>query len=229
MQNLNQEVKKYLVMHPPALKLYNELEKAGDIYLIGGVLREYRDKKEIQNIRDIDIIIDVMDEERWQDILAQYQPKKNRFGGYKLICSGLMVDVWQLKETWAYKENIISCDSTKYLQMLPDTVFLNIDAIIYDVKNNIWYDEKYRDAMDNRVIDIVLEKNPEVLLNIVRALVLKKQYKMSFSAKMTGIIKKEEAQYTDFTDFLQELMNVQIGRYKKEILSADEIKQELAL
>lgn len=229
MQKLNQEVKKYLVMRPPALKLYNELEKAGDIYLIGGVLREYRDKKEIQNIRDIDIIIDVTDEERWQNILDQYQPKNNRFGGYKLICSGLMVDMWQLKETWAYKEGIITCDSTKYLQMLPDTVFLNIDAIVYDVKNNIWYDKKYRDAMNNRVIDIVLEKNPEILLNIVRALVLKKQYKMNFSAKLTEIIKKEEMQYTDFTEFLQELMNVQIERYKKEILSAYEMKKELSL
>lgn len=52
---------------------------------------------------------------------------------------------------------------------------------------------------------------------------------MNFSAKLTEIIKKEEMQYTDFTEFLQELMNVQIERYKKEILSAYEMKKELSL
>ena len=154
MRDLNQEIYSYLLQYPPALEMYDMLEKTGNIYLIGGILREYKDKGEIQKIRDIDIIIEVTVESYWQELLKKYQPNKNKFGGYKLSCSGLIVDIWELKETWAYRNKLIPCNSTDYLKKLPDTVFLNIDAIIYDLKRNIWYDEKYQQAMQSKIIGI---------------------------------------------------------------------------
>ena len=224
MRDLNQEIYSYLLQYPPALEMYDMLEKTGNIYLIGGILREYKDKGEIQKIRDIDIIIEVTVESYWQELLKKYQPTKNKFGGYKLSCSGLIVDIWELKETWAYRNKLIPCNSTDYLKKLPDTVFLNIDAIIYDLKRNIWYDEKYQQAMQSKIIDVVLEKNPQILLNIVRALVLRKQYKMSFSEKLINIIKEEEQHYSNFLDVL---MYIQQERYNKKILQRKEIEEEL--
>ena len=224
MRDLNQEIYSYLLQYPPALEMYDMLEKTGNIYLIGGILREYKDKGEIQKIRDIDIIIEVTVESYWQELLKKYQPKKNKFGGYKLSCSGLIVDIWELKETWAYRNKLIPCNSTDYLKKLPDTVFLNIDAIIYELKRNIWYDEKYQQAMQSKIIDVVLEKNPQILLNIVRALVLRKQYKMSFSEKLINIIKEEEQHYSNFLDVL---MYIQQERYNKKILQRKEIEEEL--
>ena len=74
MRDLNQEIYSYLLQYPPALEMYDMLEKTGNIYLIGGILREYKDKGEIQKIRDIDIIIEVTVESYWQELLKKYQP-----------------------------------------------------------------------------------------------------------------------------------------------------------
>lgn len=223
-KTLNNMIHTYLEKYPPSLKLFCMLEKAGDIYLIGGVLREFKDNGNIIDLRDIDIVIDIKDERQWKSILSEFYTKQNRFGGYKLLCSGLIVDVWRLEETWAYKNHIIECEAEKYVEHLADTVFLNIDAIVYDLKNDLWYDKKYSEAMNSRVLDIVLERNPEIPLNIVRAMVLKQRYDMSYSIKMKNVILKEKE---NEKDFLNRLMDIQLVRYRKEILSCSYIQKEL--
>ena len=49
----------YFISRPQLRELYDLLEQVGYIYLIGGVLREYKDHECIINLRDIDITIDV--------------------------------------------------------------------------------------------------------------------------------------------------------------------------
>lgn len=222
--NLKNQIFLYLKKYPPSLKLFQQLEQAGDIYLIGGILREYRDRQEIKDLRDIDIIIDVKNGNDWIEILEQYQPEINSFGGYKLECSGLIVDIWKLQETWAYREGYVLCKPEEYVQNLQNTVFLNTDAIIYDLIRNIWYDEKYIDAMKSGIIDVILEENPQILLNIVRSLVLKKRYAMSFSEKLKAIIRSKINSDTELTE---KLLQIQLSRYKKIILSKKEIEIEL--
>lgn len=72
-----------------------------------------------------------------------------------------------------------------------DTVFLNIDAIVYDMKRDIWYEEGYQEAIKTQVLNVVLESNPEIPLNIVRAMVLKKRYNMAYSKRLKDIIRHE--------------------------------------
>lgn len=224
MKSLKEMIYLYLKKHPPALELFNMLERAGTLYLIGGVLREFKDNGDILDLRDIDIVIDVEDNGCWENILFKFCTNKNRFGGYKLYCSGLIVDIWPLDETWAYKNGIIKCSPEKYAECLTDTVFLNIDAIVYDVKRNIWYDKGYQEAIESRILDVVLECNPEVPLNIVRAIVLKKRYHMEFSQGLKSIIRAEKASCDNFIDLL---MDIQRKRYRKEILSQELIKEAL--
>lgn len=224
MKSLDTIIFNYLENYPPSLELFRKLKHAGNLYLIGGVLREYRDRGELRDLRDIDIIIDIRERSRWEEILETHRPKKNSFGGYKLVCSALIVDIWPLEETWAYREGYVVCKPEEYAMNLPKTVFLNLDAIIYDFNKDIWYDEKYLDAMNSRVIDVVLEKNPWILLNIVRAMVLKKRYGMSFSDGLRKIIREQMNLEKDFTG---RLLEIQEERYKKVILSGEEIEKEL--
>lgn len=221
---LKEIIYQYLEKYPPALNLFHMLEEIGNIYLIGGVLREFKDNNKIINLRDIDIIIDIKNSVCLEKILSKFDVGKNRFGGYKLFCSGLVVDIWSLDETWAYKNQILKCKSTNYVECLTSTVFLNIDAIVYDMKNNIWYDRKYQEAMRSRVLDVVLECNPEVPLNVIRAIMLKKRYDMTYSKRLKCIIKKEMNARENFLDML---MNIQVKRYKREILSKELIENEL--
>lgn len=222
MKTVTDAVCDFLKKHPPSLELYKALHQAGDLYLIGGVLREYKDKGDIQELRDIDIIIDVTSEEAWCEILHKYSPVKNSFGGYKMLCRDFVIDVWILKETWAYREGVISCTESERAEYLQETVFLNLDAIIYDIKRDIWYDQIYREAMRSKNIDIVLLKNPQLYLNIIRAFVLKKRYNMSFSERLTGIIKREKELNNNLVN---DLLHIQKERYRKEIMCADEIEQ----
>lgn len=224
MKSLETIIIDYLENYPPSLELFQRLKQAGNLYLIGGVLREYRDKGAIQDLRDIDIIIDISRRSIWEGILETYRPKRNNFGGYKLVCSALIVDIWPLEETWAYREGHVVCRPEEYVMNLPKTVFLNLDAIVYDFNGDIWYDEKYLDAMNRRVIDVVLEKNPRILLNILRAMVLKKRYGMRFSDGLRKILREQMEQESDLAG---KLLEIQEKRYRKEILSGEEIEKEL--
>ena len=214
----------YLGKFPLAFELFKIIEEMGDLYLIGGLLREYKDYGKIHELRDIDIVIDVKDKALYEEILAKYNPKRNRFGGFKLSCSGLVIDIWLLKETWAYKKELVNCLVGEFGEKLTDTVFLNIDGIVYDWKKECWYDEKYKEAMKNKVLDVVLEKNPYIELNIVRALILKNRYQLKLSNRLKKIINKQ--MYLDLC-LSQKLYCIQLERYKKEIISRRNIEMEL--
>ena len=45
-----------------------------------------------------------------------------------------------MKETWAFKEQKVLANEKNYFNKLPDTVFLNMDALVYDLKKDIWND-----------------------------------------------------------------------------------------
>ena len=68
----------YFISRPQLRELYDLLEQVGYIYLIGGVLREYKDHECIINLRDIDITIDVQSEQKWQNFLKNYHVEINR-------------------------------------------------------------------------------------------------------------------------------------------------------
>lgn len=221
-------LKEYLAKHFPAQILFEKLKKLGHVYLIGGVLREIRDNGKIRSLRDIDIILDTEHETEYRDFLRGYSPELNRFGGYKVVCQDLIVDIWLLNQTWAYSANVIKCDKKDYSKLLPRTVFLNMDSIVYDMTTAKWYDEEYQKAMETKILDVVLEENPFLELNIVRSFVIKKRYKMDFSDKLKSVIKKYAYDYSEKEeDVVLRLYETQIMRYKKEILSKWEFEKIL--
>ena len=167
---MKNSIRNYLRDHPPAAEIFKKIELAGDVILIGGILREFLDHNKIQNLRDIDIIVDVKNESQWSRVIEEYSLRTNRFGGHKIFCEGLLVDVWRIEQTWAFRENIISCSYNNYIKLLPDTVFLNLDSIIYDWTNEKWYKEKYLEGMHSRVIDVVLEKKSIHIIKYCKSL-----------------------------------------------------------
>ena len=226
---MKNSIRNYLMDHPPAAEIFKKLELAGNVILIGGVLREFLDHRKIQNLRDNDIIVDVKSESQWSRVIEEYSLRTNRFGGHKIFCEGLLVDVWRIEQTWAFREKIISCSPKDYIKLLPDTVFLNLDSIIYDWTNEKWYKEKYLEGMHSRVIDVVLDKNPYILLNITRAYVLKDRYDMSFSPKLSHLIIEEGKKYSSRESFVEAILSEQEKRYHRVIFSKDRLLGEISL
>ena len=217
----------YLKKHPPAFTLFELLEQIGSIYLIGGVLREFLDHRAINDLRDIDIIINIRNKNLWAEVLNKYELRGNRFGGHKLICDGLLIDTWPIEQTWAFREKIIDCSPDQYVSMLPETVFLNIDGIIYDWEQEKWYDAKYQKAVATKTLDVVLAKNPQIALNIVRAFVLKQRYNMGLSSSLQHIIYEEYKKFGNINQFIETLITEQTRRYGKAIFSQEKLLLEL--
>lgn len=217
-------LEEYLQKNPPAQQLYSDLSKIGNLYLIGGVLREYKDHNSIQTLRDIDIIIENVDVQTFNKVCEHYHAFRNSFNGYKMRCSDFLTDVWRLEDTWAYQNRVLPASPSEYVKKLPLTVFLNIDAIIYDVKNDCWDDKIYQQAMSSRQLDIVLEANPHVMLNFVRTFILRQRYNMTLSPRLQNYIRQH---CHDTESFINDLYAIQLKRYNHKILSKKEFKEDL--
>lgn len=219
-------VESYLRAYPPALEMFQKLMRVGDVYLIGGILREYKDKGTIEELRDADFIVNVKNFREWQELLAAYRPERNHFEGYKFSCTGFIMDVWEAEKTWALRESKVAFEENEYLKILPKTVFLNMDSIIYDLTRDEWYDTIYQEAKVKGVLDVVLKENPYVELNILRALILKRRYTMKYSEELRQIILKYSSENENFAEVL---MEIQENRYHKEVLTREVIEQELKM
>lgn len=201
-----------------------ELYNTGDLYLIGGALREFLETGNIKDAKDIDVVIDTKETDKFDAVCKKYHARKNFFDGYKITYHDIVVDVWRIEQTWAYRENIINCSEEDYLKNLPFTVFFNLDSLVYDIKRNVWYDELYIKAKESNTLDIVLEENPHIDLNILREMIFQNRYHMKYSIRLKELILdhyKKEREYEKI------LHDIQFKRYKKEILSLNDIKNQL--
>ena len=221
--NLRIEIEEYLKKYPPALWIYEMLIQAGDVYVMGGLLREYKDKDKIVELRDADFTIDIKNRKVWDELLRRVPHKRNHFGGYKFLCSGFIIDIWDVKKTWAFEKQVIKVENNNYFEYLSKSVFLNLDAIIYDLTNDKWNDLIYQNAVKNGELEIVLRENPFKELNILRAMVLREKYNMRYSEELAKMILDCSAEDT----FLKDIMEIQEGRYGYIILSKEKIKQEV--
>ena len=137
----------------------------GDIYLFGGVLRDLA----LLGGRGFDSDIDVVVEGDWRSCEKYFEhlgARRNKFGGYRLEVASWKVDVWSAKETWAIKQNLVEY---RGIASLTETTVLNWDAILMNWRTRAFiFKENYLDEIQSRVLDIVLEQNPDPMGMVVR-------------------------------------------------------------
>ncbi|WP_049962411.1 hypothetical protein [Oribacterium sp. FC2011] len=205
-------------------ELYDELCDIGNLYLIGGSLRDFKRHKNFDFSRDIDVVIDVRNEKKWENFIAENGHQQNKFGGYKIRLSKTKIDIWQIDKTWAYVNKKIACDKSCYVSNLKKTVFFNIDAILYDITQKRFYDYVYKKAIEHNLLDIVLEDNPEIDLNISRAIVLKNQYSLRYSDSLIKFIKKHGR---NDEEYYKKIYNIIKKRYNGEIIKKEQVQLEI--
>lgn len=211
-----------------AKSLLETLENNGDLFLFGGAVREYFDNEYNRMPRDFDLVFQKKDKNIDLDkIMKNFTYTKNRFNGYKIHFDNLEFDVWNLEDTWAFKEKKMDTNNLDYSENLQNTVFLNIDSIVYNLTKEKLYGDEYFKAMNNRELDIVLDETPFIELNLLRALVFKQKYNMKFSDNLNH-------KFYDFFESqkkvaINNLYQVQMKHYKREIFTKDELREELKL
>lgn len=168
--------------------LLMNLEKFGDLILLGGAIRDIAIFN--KNPRDYDIIVDSFSESL-EKALQGFTYSVNRFGGYKLQISHYEFDIWSIKNNWAFREKLLE---TKAENIIKGT-FYNVDSLIIKLNDNYYDFDYFNEAIESNKLDIVLEDdvielNPTPEINVVRALWLKKQWNLDFSDRVKDYIYK---------------------------------------
>ncbi|MDR4318642.1 Uncharacterised protein [Niallia circulans] len=219
--NIKNDLLSLLGKYSETLEFVERLSETGELLFFGGAIRDIFIKNE-QYPRDFDIAVKFKDELEFNKLIKNYEYKRNRFGGYKIKVSGIDFDIWDLNNTWAFKNTELKPSE----ENLAKSVYLNIDGVVYNFNSNSLYADLLRDSLIKAELDISLEKNPHVELNLLRALVFKKKYNMNMSNKLKRVFRfyldslKEE-------NLISNLLEVQITHYKTEKISESEIKKEL--
>lgn len=87
-----------------AEKLIRELEDNGEIIIFGGAVRDYLESNFETMPRDFDIVFKRKRKDLDSMLIDFCEKKKNRFDGYKIILDDIEFDVWDINNTWAFRE-----------------------------------------------------------------------------------------------------------------------------
>lgn len=200
-----------LLNRPQAQFFVNELQQHGELLLFGGSIRDYLNNNGFESIpRDFDIVIKT--NECLDSIINTdyYSAKRNKFGGYKFFIDGLKFDVWSLQDTWAFKEHKVNFSNTEDLNK---TVFLNIDALFYNIYKKELCDHGYSEAINNHELDIILSDNPYPELNIARACRFKMKFNLNFSVDLKTYIADWLNSYDNKFSAIEKLKSIEKKRY----------------
>jgi hypothetical protein len=156
----------------------NRMAELGPIAVIGGMLRDLYLAGNRYFVSDVDFVISPSSLPEFDRLAALYLAQKNRFGGYGLKLGRWKVDIWPLERTWAAVHGHVDVHA---LADLTKVTFFDWDAIIYKPhEGNLFYCADWFERVDQRILEINLEPNPNPLGNAVRAL----RYARRWNAKL---------------------------------------------
>ncbi len=136
------------------------LSEKVDIFIYGGVIRDIALYGGASFKSDIDIVF-TGDESALDEVWVAYGAELNNFGGHRLSVDHWQVDIWLAKSTWAFQEGYQRFES---IESMLNTTITNWDAILYHWKGKkiICKDDYFKD-LSNYYLDVVLDKNPNML------------------------------------------------------------------
>lgn len=171
--------------------LIEKLLSDGDVYIFGGIIRDYLFSSNKQNIshRDIDLVATKINDS-CINFMSEYAIRNTLFGGYKLKINEKNYDIWTLENTWALKEFSSLFNSVK--NPLPDTSFFNITAIVFSLREHKFIlNEKFLTSLQNKVLDIVFEPNPLPSLCLIKTYEYVNRYNLSLSNTLKKFVSSQ--------------------------------------
>ncbi|MFC0387628.1 nucleotidyltransferase family protein [Muricoccus vinaceus] len=149
-------------------ELARRLGDHGEVAIVGGMLRDLLLNDEYAGFTsDVDLVVDAPDSPALRALLYNYGAVQNRFGGYALSTKW-KADVWLLGRTWARVEGHSQVST---VDDLLDTTFFNWDAVLYSMtRKQVICRDDYLAHLDDRLLDINLEPNPNRVGSCVRTI-----------------------------------------------------------
>ena len=201
-------------------EMISELDKNGKIFIFGGTVRNFFENEKIfQMPRDVDIVFksENGNKKNLENIVLKYfEFSKNRFNGLKIKSDKLKIDIWNFEDTWAFSSGTVVPKTENFAFELSKTVFLNIDAAVYDFGEKKFYIEEFEKIKKTKTLDILIEKNPFIELNLLRGLIFKKKYNLQFSKKMEKIFRKFISDNENYVQIFYSLFFLRYSDKKEE-------------
>jgi len=135
--------------------------------IFGGMLREFSLGNAKSFTSDIDLVSASKSEEI-EKVISIYEPIRNKFGGFRFTVNRRRFDIWSLRDTWAFRQNLVGLEG---FSSLLNTSFFNLDAAYFQLDScQVKVHENYETWQKSRLLDINLEENPHPQQMVRRAL-----------------------------------------------------------
>lgn len=174
----------------------------GEVYIFGGLLRDIalEGVVKFQSSSDIDIVFS--SSSAICKSLEERGGVKNKFGGYRLTAGIWSVDAWAIEETWAFREGYVRFEG---VESLLNTTITNWESILFEWRSKkVICKDVYFTDLNEGLLDICLENNPNPLGFIVRILRLHAKAQVNFLTPKASLSYKkliDEYTYKDITKY----------------------------
>lgn len=215
------------------MPFFYEIFVYGTAYIVGGYFRDFINKKQS---RDIDIIVDVKND-ILIEIIENYNLNYtiNRYGGIKLTHNNLEIDIWNLENNWAFKNNLVKLNEDDKLNSIAKGCFYNYDALVINLHNFSYSLRFYTDFLESKKLNILQERsiyknlNPTTEANILRAFFLKDIFNISFTNNTFDYLIKKIGYLEDKYEaaFFDRLLEVKSNYPKYNSLTSEKLKKYL--
>ncbi|WP_051075295.1 hypothetical protein [Alkalispirochaeta alkalica] len=205
------------------LQIIRRIETESSIFIFSGVIRDFFLGRE--DIRDIDLVL-----EKPIDIdtyFADVPIRKNSFGGYKILYDDIPVDLWYIRDTWAYKFQ-------KVFDFYPgvgvfQTAFFNFSNIIFSLsENKFYFSNHFTRFLRDKEIDIGYPINANYDLCIVNTIYYSQKLNLKVSDNLKLFILQH---YKPSSSFIEDVQKKHFGSvlYDSDMIQSfmEDIRSEL--
>jgi predicted nucleotidyltransferase len=161
-------------------QIIDRCESIGPSYIFGGMARDlyFFDNRKFDS--DIDIVINCDRGTNLWAIFDSSNTRQNKFGGIRIEFEKWKIDVWPIHSTWAIRNGYVKEET---IEGLLKSTFFNWDSIAYDLSSHrIVSSPEYFSSLQNRILDIVLDENPNPTGMIGRII----RFVFGYKAKLTS-------------------------------------------
>ena len=164
----------------------NELQYHSEVYLFSGIIRNYF--LNIKEHRDVDLVLSKeVDVARF---FNGFPIKRNSFGGFKIQLDSVDVDLWFMKNTWAFQYGQKTLD-LQLEKKIPDTAFFNFSSVIYCINSKrFFYTDHFLRFLRDKKLDYVDRINANYGLCVVNTFYYADKYSLKVSERLLKLIRE---------------------------------------
>lgn len=145
-RKINTVIQKYRNDSATFSNFWKSLVDSGDFYIIGGAIRSIFTHS---TPRDIDIIVKSDMQKIFARLNEGVEINRNYYGGYKIDFDGIIVDLWDFKSHWAFKNGILPADENN----LAESCFFDFDSLVYSPTTGFLDIDRYLHSIRSHMID----------------------------------------------------------------------------